>query len=65
MTKSRNKGGNGSRSGRKSSGRQKKSYPVYEGRVQMTREGFIFVIVDGQEDDIYVKEGQSASARAR
>ena len=62
MTKSRNKGGNGSRSGRKSSGRQKKSYPVYEGRVQMTREGFIFVIVDGQEDDIYVKASKTRGA---
>lgn len=62
MTKSRNKGGNGSRSGRKSSGRQKKSYPVYEGRVQMTREGFIFVIVDGQEDDIYVKASKTRNA---
>lgn len=62
MTKSRNKGGNGSRSGRKSSGRQKKNYPVYEGRVQMTREGFIFVIVDGQEDDIYVKASKTRNA---
>ena len=62
MTKSRNKGGNGSRSSRKSSGRQKKNYPVYEGRVQMTREGFIFVIVDGQEDDIYVKASKTRNA---
>ena len=62
MTKRKNKGGSGSRSGRKSSGRQKKSYPVYEGRVQMTREGFIFVIVDGQEDDIYVKASKTRNA---
>ncbi len=62
MTKRKNKGGSGSRSGRSGSGRQKKSYPVYEGRVQMTREGFIFVIVDGQEDDIYVKASKTRNA---
>ena len=27
----------------------------YVGRVQMTRDGFIFVIIDGQEDDVFVK----------
>ena len=62
MTKSRNKGGKGSRSGRKGSGRQKKTFPVYEGRVQMTREGFIFVIVDGQDDDIFVKASKTRNA---
>ncbi len=62
MTKSSNKGGNGSRSGRKGSGKQKKNFPVYEGRVQMTREGFIFVIVDGQDDDIYVKASKTRNA---
>ena len=55
MTKRKNKGGSGSRSGRSGSGKVRKSVPVYEGRVQMTREGFIFVIVDGQDDDIFVK----------
>ena len=62
MTKSSNKGGNGSRSGRKGSGKQKKNFPVFEGHVQMTREGFIFVIVDGQEDDIYVKASKTRNA---
>ncbi len=62
MTKSRNKGGNGSRSGRKGSGKKKKNFPVFEGHVQMTREGFIFVIVDGQEDDIYVKASKTRNA---
>ena len=62
MKKGRNKGGSGSRSGRKGSGRQKKFVPVFEGRVQMTREGFIFVIVDGQDDDIYVKASKTRNA---
>ena len=62
MTKSSNKGGNGSRSGRKGSGKKKKNFPVFEGHVQMTREGFIFVIVDGQEDDIYVKASKTRNA---
>ena len=32
------------------------------GRAQMTREGFIFVIVEGQEDDIYVKASRTRHA---
>ena len=62
MTKRKNKGGSGSRSSRKGSGRVKKNVPVYEGRVQMTREGFIFVIVDGQDDDIFVKASKTRNA---
>ena len=49
-------------SGRKGSGKVRKSVPVYEGRVQMTREGFIFVIVDGQDDDIFVKASKTRNA---
>ena len=62
MTKRKNKGGSGSRSGRSGSGKVRKSVPVYEGRVQMTREGFIFVIVDGQDDDIFVKASKTRNA---
>ena len=32
------------------------------GKVQMTREGFIYVIVEGREDDIYVKAPQTRHA---
>ena len=39
-----------------------KSCPEYTGRVQMTREGFVFVIVDGQEDDIFVKASKTRQA---
>ena len=49
-------------SGRKGSGKVRKSVPVYEGRVQMTREGFIFVTVDGQDDDIFVKASKTRNA---
>ena len=62
MTKRKNKGGSGSRSGRSGSGKVRKSVPVYEGRVQMTREGFIFVSVDGQDDDIFVKASKTRNA---
>ena len=36
--------------------------PVYEGKVQMTREGYIFVSVEGQDDDIYVKAAKTRNA---
>jgi len=39
-----------------------KSCPQFTGKVQMTREGFIFVCVDGQEDDIYVKASKTKNA---
>ena len=54
--------------GRKPSGRKhsggggKKVFPQYVGKVQMTREGFIFVIVDGQDDDIFVKAAKTRHA---
>lgn len=39
-----------------------KSYPQFEGRVQMTRDGNLFVIVEGQEEDIFVKASKSNRA---
>ena len=36
-------------------GREKKVYPQVTGKVQMTREGYIFVITDGEDDDVFVK----------
>ena len=36
--------------------------PQYVGKVQMTREGFIFVIIEGQEDDVYVKASKTRQA---
>ena len=49
-------------SGRKHSGGGKKVFPQYVGKVQMTREGFIFVMVDGQDDDIFVKAAKTRHA---
>ena len=47
------------------SGRGTKSlqnYPQFIGRVQMSREGFIFVIVEGEQDDIFVKASKTKNA---
>ncbi len=41
---------------------QKKSYPEYEGVVQMTREGYAFVMIEGQEDDVFVKASKTRGA---
>ena len=35
--------------------REKRQIPVLEGTVQMTREGYAFIIVDGEEGDVYVR----------
>ena len=40
----------------------KKTVPQYVGRVQMTREGYIFVMIDGQEEDVYVKAARTRRA---
>ena len=38
------------------------SYPQFIGRVQMSREGFIFVVVEGEQDDIFVKATKTKNA---
>ena len=40
----------------------KKIFPSYIGKVQMTREGFAFVIVDGEDDDIFVPASKTRGA---
>lgn len=40
----------------------RKFAPELTGKVQMTREGFIFVIVEGQDEDIYVKAAKTRHA---
>ena len=40
----------------------KKVFPQFVGRAQMTRDGFIFVIVEGQQDDIFVKASKTRNA---
>ncbi len=48
--------------GRNSRSASRRVYPQCTGTVQMTREGFIFVIVDGEEDDIFVKASKTRHA---
>ena len=45
---------------RKRAGR--KIFPQFVGKVQMTREGFIFVIIEGQDDDVFVKASKTRHA---
>lgn len=40
----------------------RKAYPEFEGRVQMTREGYAFIIIDGDEDDVFVKASKMKGA---
>ena len=53
-----------SRNGRtKGRGRkEKKVFPLVEGGVQMTREGYLFVIVEGEDDDVFVKASKTRGA---
>lgn len=52
--------GKGPRRGRGTKSLQ--SYPQFIGRVQMSREGFIFVVVEGEQDDIFVKATKTKNA---
>ena len=49
-------------SSRRRSGSSKKVFPQYVGKVQMTREGYIFVLIDGQDDDVFVKASKTRHA---
>ena len=42
--------------------KQKRIVPEYEGKVLMSREGYIFVRVEGQEEDIFVKASKTRGA---
>ncbi len=56
-------GGRGSRSTHRGRGTKSlQSYPQFVGKVQMGREGFIFVMVEGEQDDIFVKATKSKNA---
>ena len=59
MVDRRRKGGRDRGHGRK---KVKKTYPEFIGRIQMTREGYAFVIVEGEEDDIFVKASRTRGA---
>ncbi len=57
---SRNKKPHGRGRGRKK--QEKKVFPQAVGKVQMTREGYAFVIIDGEEDDVFVKASKTRGA---
>ena len=42
--------------------KEKKVFPQVTGKVQMTREGYIFVIAEGDEDDVFVRESKTRGA---
>ena len=58
MSRRNNSRGRGRGRGRK----EKKVFPQVTGRVQMTREGFAFIIVDGEDDDVFVKASKTRGA---
>ena len=58
MNMSRRKNSHGRGRGR----REKKVFPQMTGKVQMTREGYIFVIAEGDEDDVFVKASKTRGA---
>ena len=42
--------------------KERKVFPQVTGKVQMTREGYIFVLADGDEDDVFVKASKTRGA---
>ena len=58
MSRRKNSRGRGRGKGRK----EKKVFPQVVGKVQMTREGFAFIIVEGEEDDVFVKASKTRGA---
>ena len=52
----------GSSSGKRKGTKSLQSYPQFTGTVQMSREGFIFVTVPGEQDDIFVKATKTRNA---
>lgn len=59
MKKTHNRYHNKSSRGR---GHRAKPVPEFTGRVQMTREGFVFVMIEGQSDDVFVKAAKTRNA---
>ncbi|MBQ7639945.1 MAG: RNB domain-containing ribonuclease, partial [Bacteroidales bacterium] len=62
MQKRSGKGRQASRGAKRAGTGNKKVFPQYVGKVQMTREGFIFVNIEGQEGDVFVKASKTRHA---
>ncbi|MBQ8809929.1 MAG: ribonuclease R [Bacteroidales bacterium] len=58
MARNKHSHGRGRGRGKK----EKKVFPVVTGKVQMTREGYAFVIVEGDDDDVFVKASKTRGA---
>ncbi len=37
-------------------------FPQFVGKVQMTREGYAFVVIDGEDDDVFVRAAKTRGA---
>ena len=59
---SRKKNSRARTSARRNGKQQKKVFPQVVGRVQMTREGFAFIISEDSEDDVFVKASKTRGA---
>ena len=46
----------------KSLKKKKRVFPEYEGKALMSREGYVFVRIEGQEEDVYVKASKTRGA---
>ena len=62
MQKRSGKGRQASRGKKRAGATKQKVFPQFVGKVQMTREGFIFVIIDGQDEDVFVKASKTRHA---
>ncbi len=58
MSRNKNSHGRGRGRGKK----EKKVFPQAVGKVQMPREGYAFVIIEGEEDDVFVKASKTRGA---
>ena len=58
MARKNNSRGKGRGRGKK----ERKVFPQVTGKVQMTREGYAFIIVEGEEDDVFVKASKTRGA---
>ena len=58
MARNKHSHGKGRGRGKK----EKKVFPQVVGRVQMTREGYAFVIVEGEDEDVFVKASKTRGA---
>ena len=59
---SRKKNSRARTNARRNAKQQKKVFPQVIGRVQMTREGFAFIISEDSEDDVFVKASKTRGA---